>query len=130
MWTDERTLLVETLWRQGLSASQIAKKLGAVTRNAVIGKVHRLGIAKRDMPSTPRIRTKPAQRRVYAKKPALVVYSEPPEDMGKETILTLGAHMCRWPIGIGPYTYCGAHTDKTYCGYHHALGHVAKKHAA
>ena len=44
-WTDERVELLKKLWADGLSASQIASKLGEVTRNAVIGKVHRLGLA-------------------------------------------------------------------------------------
>ncbi|NBU29555.1 MAG: GcrA cell cycle regulator, partial [Caulobacteraceae bacterium] len=44
-WTDERVNTLRTLWAEGLSASQIAKQLGGgVTRNAVIGKVHRLGL--------------------------------------------------------------------------------------
>ena len=47
MWTDERVELLKKLWADGLSASQIATKLGEVTRNAVIGKVHRLGLAGR-----------------------------------------------------------------------------------
>ncbi len=46
-WTQERTQLLRKLWAEGYSASQIAKQLGGVTRNAVIGKVHRLGLAKR-----------------------------------------------------------------------------------
>ncbi|MCP8941081.1 GcrA cell cycle regulator [Alsobacter sp. SYSU M60028] len=47
-WTDERVELLKRLWNQGLSASQIAGELGAgVTRNAVIGKVHRLGLSGR-----------------------------------------------------------------------------------
>jgi len=40
-WTDERVEVLKKLWSDGLSASQIAKQLGGVTRNAVIGKVHR-----------------------------------------------------------------------------------------
>ena len=46
-WTDERVELLKKLWLDGLSASQIAKQLGGVTRNAVIGKVHRLGLSGR-----------------------------------------------------------------------------------
>jgi GcrA cell cycle regulator len=52
-WTDERVTLLKKLWTDGLSASQIAKQLGGVTRNAVIGKVHRLGLAGRAAPSRP-----------------------------------------------------------------------------
>src|SRR3954463_9470821 len=46
-WTDERVELLKKLWTDGLSASQIAAELGGITRNAVIGKVHRLGLAGR-----------------------------------------------------------------------------------
>ena len=46
-WTDERVELLKKLWTDGLSASQIAAELGNVTRNAVIGKVHRLGLSGR-----------------------------------------------------------------------------------
>ncbi len=52
-WTDDRVTLLKKLWTDGLSASQIAKQLGGVTRNAVIGKVHRLGLAGRAAPSRP-----------------------------------------------------------------------------
>jgi len=46
-WNDERVELLKKLWADGLSASQIAGRLGGVTRNAVIGKVHRLGLSGR-----------------------------------------------------------------------------------
>jgi GcrA cell cycle regulator len=46
-WTDERVELLKKLWADGLSASQIAAELGGITRNAVIGKVHRLGLSGR-----------------------------------------------------------------------------------
>ena len=46
-WTDERVETLKKLWGEGQSASQIAKELGGVTRNAVIGKVHRLGLSNR-----------------------------------------------------------------------------------
>ena len=52
-WTDERVETLKKLWLDGLSASQIAKSLGGVTRNAVIGKVHRLGLSGRATPSQP-----------------------------------------------------------------------------
>ena len=47
-WSDERVDLLKRLWGEGQSASQIAKELGGVTRNAVIGKVHRLGLSNRN----------------------------------------------------------------------------------
>ncbi|MGR3662580.1 MAG: GcrA family cell cycle regulator [Paracoccaceae bacterium] len=46
-WTDDRVETLTKMWGEGQSASQIAKELGGVTRNAVIGKVHRLGLSNR-----------------------------------------------------------------------------------
>ena len=60
-WTDERVELLKKLWTEGLSASQIAAELGGVTRNAVIGKVHRLSLSGRAKPaSAPVARTRKA----------------------------------------------------------------------
>ena len=59
-WTDERVQLLKQLWQDGLSASTIARELGmSITRNAVIGKVHRMGLAGRakspnQLPTRPR----------------------------------------------------------------------------
>ncbi|WP_170332657.1 GcrA family cell cycle regulator [Ruegeria arenilitoris] len=52
-WTDERVELLKKMWGEGQSASQIAKELGGVTRNAVIGKVHRLGLSNRATGAAP-----------------------------------------------------------------------------
>jgi GcrA cell cycle regulator len=49
-WTDERIERLKTLWTQGMTASQIADELGGVSRNAVIGKAHRLGLQSRPSP--------------------------------------------------------------------------------
>ena len=51
-WTDERVETLKKMWAEGQSASQIAKELGGVTRNAVIGKVHRLGLSNRVGPGS------------------------------------------------------------------------------
>ena len=59
-WTDERVEQLKTLWTGGASASQIAKELGGVTRNAVIGKVHRLGLSSRNQ-GKPEAAEKPAK---------------------------------------------------------------------
>ena len=58
-WTEERVDVLKKLWAEGLSASQIAARLGGITRNAVIGKVHRLGLSGRATTS----RVKPARAR-------------------------------------------------------------------
>jgi len=51
-WTDDRVDILKTMWGEGKSASQIATELGGVTRNAVIGKVHRLGLSNRPAKTT------------------------------------------------------------------------------
>lgn len=67
-WTDERVATLSKMWGEGQSASQIAKELGGVTRNAVIGKVHRLGLSNRATTTTKPKATKPAAKpRVKAK---------------------------------------------------------------
>ena len=58
-WTDERVETLKKMWGEGQSASQIAKELGGVTRNAVIGKVHRLGLSNRTTTSSAKSDAKP-----------------------------------------------------------------------
>ena len=71
-WTDERVELLKKLWADGLSASQIAGELGGITRNAVIGKVHRLGLSGRaKSPSS----TAPRQRK--PRSPSMMRISRP-----------------------------------------------------
>ena len=57
-WTDERVETLKKMWGEGQSASQIAKELGGVTRNAVIGKVHRLGLSNRATGAAPKAEPK------------------------------------------------------------------------
>ena len=62
-WTDDRVDILKKLWMKGLSASQIAGELGqGVTRNAVIGKVHRLKLAARVKPATSSARARTTAR--------------------------------------------------------------------
>ena len=76
-WTDERVETLKAMWSEGKSASQIAKELGGVTRNAVIGKVHRLGLSNRSGPEAeaPQAAADPAPK---AARPAETP-SAPPE---------------------------------------------------
>jgi GcrA cell cycle regulator len=141
-WTDERVELLKKLWQDGLSASQIAKQLGGVTRNAVIGKVHRLGLSGRAAPSKParpafkaprpaRPAAAPsAPRRIAEPVAASAGAVQPPsppvryidEAPGSATVLTLGAHMCKWPIGdpsSDSFTFCGRRqASGPYCAEH------------
>jgi GcrA cell cycle regulator len=139
-WTDERVETLKKLWQDGLSASQIAKQLGGVTRNAVIGKVHRLGLSGRAAPSKP---ARPAFKAPRPQRPAAAAPSAPrriaepvvqiaqptpppvryiDEAPGSATVLTLGAHMCKWPIGdpaSDGFTFCGRRASEgPYCVEH------------
>jgi GcrA cell cycle regulator len=67
-WTDDRVEILKKMWGEGQSASVIAKELGGVTRNAVIGKVHRLGLSNRTVGATPA--KTPAKGKAAAKSPA------------------------------------------------------------
>ncbi len=84
-WTDERVDLLKRLWSEGLSASQIAGRLGSVTRNAVIGKVHRLGLSGRA--TTSRMKThRPRTRMANAKRPAKAAFRPSRQPSGTRTI--------------------------------------------
>ncbi len=61
-WTDERVEMLKNLWAEGLSASQIAAQLGGVSRNAVIGKVHRLKLSSRGRATSSQPRQKKQSR--------------------------------------------------------------------
>jgi GcrA cell cycle regulator len=137
-WTEDRVSTLKKLWLDGLSASQIAKQLGGVTRNAVIGKVHRLGLSGRAAPSQPARTVFKAPRAARPVAPAPVpVRRTPPlmaapvyarEETGSATVLTLGAHMCKWPIGdpaVDGFSFCGRRTgeDGPYCREHAQLAY-------
>jgi GcrA cell cycle regulator len=145
-WTDERVAMLKKLWLDGLSASQIAKQLGGVTRNAVIGKVHRLGLSGRAAPSQP---ARPVFKAPRAPRPipappapvrrAPVVVAPQPayvrEEIGSATVLTLGAHMCKWPIGdpaTDSFSFCGRRTgeDGPYCLDHARLAYQPQQKKA
>jgi GcrA cell cycle regulator len=127
-WTDERVEQLKSLWTEGLSASQIARVLGGVTRNAVIGKVHRLGLAGRAGPTrSERPRHAAAHRSVARTAPvAKEIVEEDPivlDDGSFVTVLSINDRMCRWPIGDpseGAFHFCG-HKPKDgspYCEAH------------
>ena len=99
-WTDERVEQLKQLWAEGLSASQIARQLGGVTRNAVIGKVHRLGLAGRATPARaerPRLQVarRPARPRPAPVVQAPVIERDPVVDEHgrKTTVLTINDRM-------------------------------------
>lgn len=142
-WTADRITMLETLWRAGRSASEIAKALGGVTRNAVIGKIHRLGLAGRMPPTAPRRkRTDPSRRaplRVAGPAkppppPAAPVVRARPTVAAIEAIArvfdgaALTARICRWPVRDSKarsFGYCGAAVvgKGPYCPGHHQVAY-------
>ena len=139
-WTEDRVEILTKLWAEGLSASQIAAKLGGVTRNAVIGKVHRLGLSGRAKPSRPSIKraratrkprarvvSKPRAPRMPAQPPALPppppLEAKPMANGEYATIMTIRDHMCKWPIGDpsdSDFRFCGRKIkdSEPYCEAH------------
>ena len=149
-WTDERVEILKKLWQDGLSASQIAAELGGVTRNAVIGKVHRLGLSGRGQPTSSvkrQRRVQPTARRprqtVTVGNLALQTHVEAvpaPVIRHKEslvvpiakrlTIEKLTERTCKWPIGDpghDDFHFCGHESldGVPYCEYHAGLAYQA-----
>ena len=144
-WTEDRVEELKKLWAEGHSASQIAKQLGGVTRNAVIGKVHRLGLSGRATPSRPvkrpprLARPKPAPARVVKEAPATTgndaattpavrstAPSLPPlklESGETPNVLNIRDSMCKWPIGDP------ADKNFAFCGRQSASGPYCAEHA-
>jgi GcrA cell cycle regulator len=84
-WTDERVETLRQMWVDGKSASQIAKELGGVTRNAVIGMVHRLGLSNRGGNAEAGVEeTRPPAVAAAASEPAAIVEPEPAYDGSPE----------------------------------------------
>lgn len=155
-WTDERTALLCKLYANGDSASLIASEIGGITRNAVIGKIHRLGL-----PSRPSIRTLPhsrhrapifrlppssmprdrnltrtinkRQRKVTPMEPEVIDYIIPPEQ--RRSLLELSRHTCRWPVndvGDPDFYFCGSPNadvieNRPYCGYHMRVAYAPRR---
>ncbi len=150
-WNDERVEQLKKLWADGLSASQIAAELGGITRNAVIGKVHRLGLSgrtKAPASNAPRQRKPRATHMVRVARPAMrgntalaQAYSydyeveadaSPVENvipMGqRRSLLELNEQTCKWPIGdpaTQDFYFCGGHamSGLPYCAYHSRIAY-------
>ena len=131
-WSDERTAVLKKLWLEGLSASQVARQLGGVSRSAVIGKVHRLGIAVRETPvrqsavsgRTPsRVPARPRIIRDVVVSSARAPMTVADELCATSNILGLETHSCRWPIGNpdqNDFGFCGREKPArgSYCDQH------------
>ena len=107
-WTPQRTAALIALWEEGLTTSVMGQRLG-VTKNAVVGKVHRLGLPKRA--SSPR--------------------AKPPVEEKRNTVklAALTASMCCWPDGepgTDDFHFCGEPVapERPYCAAHCARAYV------
>jgi GcrA cell cycle regulator len=153
-WTEERVELLRKLWSDGLSAAQVAAELGSgITRNAVIGKIHRLGLAERAKTSSaPRPRAPRAPRTqteevcaqgaavmgnvALALSPNTFVALAPRPDeenvvpiSARVTLMELRESMCRWPLGdpsATEFRFCGAKSPAgsgPYCCHHASIAY-------
>lgn len=142
-WTDERVEQLKKLWADGLSASECARHIGGMSRNAVIGKVTRLGLPgrkvkvrrpARDPFNTEDRRTeRKTAPRAVPKKSTINWRAEPlPDvpvtDVARVALADLEPHHCRWPIGdpkhasfgfcgckkVEGLPYCNAHAHRAY----------------
>ncbi|MCK5384275.1 MAG: gcrA cell cycle regulator family protein [Alphaproteobacteria bacterium] len=147
-WTEDRVSLLKRLWGEGHTAAEIAKQLGGVTRNAVIGKAHRLKLSNRVSPIQQN--KKPANKNVErktAKKTSSVApasghnistisslkgmqatYSNKSGEL--YSLMDLKPRMCRWPCGDPKHEdfgFCGdaAMPGLPYCEKHAKLAYQA-----
>ena len=115
-WTEDRLKKLKTLWNKGLSISQIGEELG-VTRNAIAGKAHRIGLPKRQSPISGAAAKKPAKKTA-------------PPDPDRPLPLRLALrkikwsrNSCVWPTGdpkTVEFSFCGEKIEpgKPYCPNH------------
>lgn len=122
VWTEERLDGLKKLWSEGLSITQIGMQLG-VSRNAVVGKVHRMGLPKRQSPivrppeSAPQVQPEPRRSTITF-------------DQWDRT-------RCSWPIGdpkSASFRFCGEEVvaGRPYCSHHCAVAYTSgsKENAA
>ena len=145
-WTDERIELLRRSWESGMTASQIAETLGeGVSRNAVIGKAHRLGLQARPSPVragetlAPDVPAPVAAEeavagdvpRVPPARKAVRAVTAPPRKPARTTLLDLSEKVCKWPIGHpgeAGFHFCGKPSQASfpYCTEHCAVAYQAQ----
>ena len=107
VWTDDKIKKLKKLWTQGKATAEIAKNLG-MSKNSIIGKVHRLNLSARPSP----IKTEPVVKKKVV-----------PKKVGHIHLIDLKINTCRWPIGDPKeedFHFCGEQTitGKPYCLAH------------
>lgn len=157
MWTDEKIETMKRLWAEGKSTSMIAREMTTpdhpLTRNAIIGKLHRLGVSggrpayevkrtvvkkRRRQSPRPSVRKSPDR---FVQKPS--AWAPPPKPLepapeGGVHLLEVQSGQCRWPMGdprdLDSFRFCGATSEvNNYCMHHHRIsrghGTIAEQNA-
>lgn len=140
-WTDDRIAKLEKLWLEGKSAAEIAEELGGVTRNAVIGKAHRMGLSGRPSPIKKKKAAESKSKKATAKKKEAApkkkaepktrkkaASSKKEPDKELLTVLDLTDKICKWPIGDprdDDFHFCGDFSPpgQPYCDEHIAMAY-------
>jgi GcrA cell cycle regulator len=126
VWTPEKIELLKQQWDQGVSITQIGKNLG-MTRNAVVGKAHRMGLQRRESPI---VRGIASVMTPAASAPAPQTRAAPPPPPAVRAIVANGPP-CKWPLGdpkssafrfcgdpaLEGYPYCPSHCAAAYSGW-------------
>lgn len=146
IWTDEAVEELKRMWDRGMTTGQIAKALN-VTKNSIIGKVHRLCLTARPSPIKKSSAPKTDKKTVVAGKttknekntataaskqaciPSSSAAAAPLNEETNIPLVKLDNHTCRWPLGDprdDDFCFCGKHvkTGQTYCEEHAAIAYV------
>lgn len=121
-WTDEQIEELKRLWNEGLSTAEIGRALN-VSKNAVVGKSHRLGLKPRPSPI--------AGKKEEAAAPKKKAPAPKQEPQRVNDVVDLGPNMCRWPFGDpgdADFHFCGKPSTpgKPYCAEHCSVAYVSK----
>ncbi len=127
-WTEQRVTMLRKMWSEGKTAAEIAKELGDVTRNAVIGKAHRLKLSNRVSPIQQNNK-KPVRANDAGYAPAKAASAIFPVFDSKSclkgvSLAEMKDRMCRWPIGdpkSPDFIFCGGPSEP---GHPYCLGHA------
>lgn len=132
-WTDERVAVLRKLWSEGKTAAEIAKELGGVTRNAVIGKAHRLKLSNRISPIQQNNK-KPVKAEEKLPRRVAPAPVKPTANIKIKGVkmTELRDKMCRWPLGDprdADFIFCGCQSvpGLPYCPGHAKIAYQAAR---
>ena len=131
-WTPEKVEKLKELWGKGQTASQIAEIIGGLSRNAIIGKAHRLNLSAkikaRSSPNNqnyynPNSENETSQKRVRKSKFKSLIIEKDFEPENPRQLEDLTEEVCKWPIGHpdeDSFYFCGRNSLKefSYCKLH------------